>query len=130
MNIEIKHRWTNACLWSGDADNMRDAVVKAIADDADLIGADLIGANLRGANLSGANLPDGYRIARIDFGGWSICVTPEKTSIGCQTHPNSDWLAWEPDDEQIVRMAHGASEFWARHKEAVRAVIRDVMGAN
>ena len=73
MNIEIKHRWTNACLWSGEveeqgsaAENIGAAVKAALAGgadlggadlgDADLGGADLHGADLGGANLRGANL--------------------------------------------------------------------------
>ena len=53
-------------LWSGEAADLRDAVVQAVASGADLSGAhlsgadlsgaDLLGAHLSGAHLSGANL--------------------------------------------------------------------------
>ena len=56
MNIEIKHRYTNNALFACDAENMSEAVVKAVADGADLYGANLRGANLYGANLRGADL--------------------------------------------------------------------------
>jgi len=93
--------------------------------DANLSGANLSGANLRGANLSDANLPTGHRIASLCFGGWPVTVTPETTTIGCQTHPNEKWLSWQPDD---VREMHSDAEaWWTRHREAVCAVIRDVM---
>ena len=61
----------------------------------------------------------------MDFGGWSICVRVEETSIGCQTHPNADWLRWSPDD--VAHMEAGASEWWATHGDAVKAAIRCVM---
>ena len=97
---------------------------------ADLSGADLDGANLSGADLSGADL-SGARIdtpiCRMDFGGWSICVDADRTSIGCQTYPNEFWLAWEPGSPKIVRMHPDASAWWATHGEAIRAVIRCVM---
>ena len=92
---------------------------------ANLCDADLCGANLCGANLCGANLPKDQRIASLCFGGWGITVTPEWTAIGCQQHPNADWLKWEPAD--VATFAETASEWWAKHKDAVRAVIRDVM---
>ncbi len=56
MNIEIKHRWTNAVLCSFEADDLREAVIKAVKSDANLGGANLGGAKLGGANLGGANL--------------------------------------------------------------------------
>ena len=92
---------------------------------ANLSWADLSGANLSGANLSGANLPTGCRIAALCFGGWPVTVTPETTTIGCQSHPNAKWLEWTPDD--VAEMHRDASAWWTRHCDSVRAVIRDVM---
>ena len=54
---------------------------------------------------------------------------PEWTRIGCQKHPNSEWLKWEPEDAEIRAMATGARDFWRLHKDSIRAVIRDVMVA-
>lgn len=54
--MKILHRYTNACLWDGDAPTIKDAVTAALASDADLRGADLGGADLRGADLRDANL--------------------------------------------------------------------------
>ncbi len=54
--IEIKHRWDESILWSGEAQDIKAAVVKAAADGANLSGANLSGADLSGANLSGADL--------------------------------------------------------------------------
>jgi hypothetical protein len=89
-----------------------------------LSGADLGAADLSCANLSGAALPDGYRIARLDFGGWSVTVTPTHTHIGCQSHPNAGWLAWSPED--VAHMDPGAKEWWTRHGAVIKALIQDV----
>jgi len=103
--------------------NLRDANLSG----ADLSGADLSGANLSGANLSGANLPTGFRVASLCFGGWPVTVTPSTTTIGCREHPNTAWLAWSVDAPEIAAMNANAAEWWRRHREAVCAVIRDVM---
>ena len=92
---------------------------------ADLEKANLEGADLEGANLSGAKID--MPICRMDFGGWSICVYADRTSIGCQSHPNEDWLAWTSESEVIKRMHEDAPTWWATHGEAVKAVIRCVM---
>lgn len=89
--------------------------------------ADLREADLTGANLTGADLPKGYRIAALCFGGWPITVTPEVTTIGCQRHPNELWLGAEADDPRIAEMHDDATAWWMRHRDAVCAVIRDVM---
>ena len=93
----------------------------------DLSGADLRGTDLRGANLSGAVLPAGYAIASLCFGGWSVTVTPTTTTIGCQSHASTQWLAWAVDAPEIAAMHEDASAWWRRHRDAVHAVIRDVM---
>jgi len=121
--------------------NLHDADLRG----ANLHGANLLGANLLGANLHGANLHDAdlrgadlryasisyaaidSPICRMDFGGWSICITPEKTSIGCQTHPNDQWLSWTDDCADIKRMHANAAAWWSTHGEAVKAAIRCVM---
>ena len=106
---------------------------------ADLSYANLRGANMSYANLSGANLSeadlseadlrgakDGC-IARLDFGGWSICVRADHTTIGCQCKPNESWLLWSHESPEIAAMHADAPEWWRVHGEAVKAVIRCVM---
>ena len=61
--MKILNRWTNVCIWEGEAETMRGAVSAALksgADlrDADIRGANLSGADLRDADLSGADLRD------------------------------------------------------------------------
>ena len=139
MNKQIRH-WTGRVLFEAAANTVKELLLAALLSganlsDADLSDADLSdanlryanlrGANLRGANLRGANLPPTYRIASLCFGGWSVTVTPETTAIGCQRHPNADWLRWTPDD--VAHMHDDAKSWWTRHRESVCAVIRDVM---
>ena len=96
---------------------------------ADLRWANLRWANLRGADLSEANLrgADDGCIARLDFGGWSICVRADHTTIGCQCKPNESWLLWSHESPEIAAMHADAPEWWRVHGEAVKAVIRCVM---
>ena len=52
MSKQIKHRYTEAVLFDGDAGmTTRQVLEKATASKANLYGADLYGANLGGANL-------------------------------------------------------------------------------
>ncbi len=61
--IKIKHRITNAVLYTtsvsdGDLHPVRTALISAVQSNANLTDANLTGANLTRANLSGANLED------------------------------------------------------------------------
>jgi len=63
MNVEIKHRYTGAVLFTCDVPEgvasemaVRHALEAAVKSGAYLSGANLRDANLSGANLSGANL--------------------------------------------------------------------------
>ena len=118
-------RWANLQVANLQGANLQGANLQG----ANLRGADLRGADLRWANLQGANLRRAHldlAICRLDFGGWSICVYADRTSIGCQTHANESWLAWEPQSPEINEMHSKASAWWAIHGEAVKAVIRCV----
>ena len=58
--VRIPHRWRSEPVWEGEAANLRDAVVRAVAAKANLRGANLSGANLIGAYLIGAYLGGAY----------------------------------------------------------------------
>jgi hypothetical protein len=108
--------------------NLRDADLScANLMGANLSGADLRGANLRLANLSDANLSNAKSnsVCRMDFGGWSICIRENETSIGCQTKENAFWLRVEPKD--VKSMGDGAQEWWEIHGDAIKATIKCVM---
>lgn len=66
-----------------------------------------------------------FAIAFICFGGWSVTVSHDATTIGCQCHPNEKWLAWAPND--VAEMHDDAADWWRLHGECVKAVIRHVM---
>jgi uncharacterized protein YjbI with pentapeptide repeats len=55
--MEIKNIY-GAVIYTSEAETVKDAVVEAVAKDANLRGADLTDADLRGADLRGANLTD------------------------------------------------------------------------
>jgi hypothetical protein len=94
MKFEIKSRWNDAVIWSGDAESILLAVKAALASGANLYeaylyGANLSGANLSRANLSGATMPDGraWELYRLDpLAG--ICDEPEarKRAIAAWGH--------------------------------------------
>ena len=123
-----------------EADTLKEVLVEAVKQKANLYGANLYGADLRcadlrcadlrcanlyGANLSGVILPEDFKVARLDFGGWSVLVMKDKTIIGCQEHENTKWLKFTPKD--VATFAEGASEWWEQHGASVKAVIKDVM---
>ena len=91
----------------------------ALLSYANLSGANLSYANLSFANLRDANLTE--PICRMDFGGCSICICKDKTSIGCHTRTNVEWLSYSPDD--VDSFATGAKEWWATYQAAIKAAI-------
>ena len=58
VKFEIKSRWTGSILFEYEKENntLKDTVVQAVKEGADLKGADLEGAYLEGADLKGADL--------------------------------------------------------------------------
>ena len=78
MKIEIKHRFTDAVIYTAEvADSikselrLRAALEQATVNKANLSGADLSGANLSGANLSGADLR-GADLSGADLSGANL----------------------------------------------------------
>jgi hypothetical protein len=69
--FEIKHQGTNAVLYTGGGESLREIVEKAIAAGANLAGANLARANLDGANLDGAYL-DGANLAGAYLAGANL----------------------------------------------------------
>jgi hypothetical protein len=68
MTIEIKHRYSGAVLFKSEETTIKDAVIDARNNGADLSRADLSRADLRGAYLFGANLR-GADLGGADLGG-------------------------------------------------------------
>ena len=91
MTVEIKHRWTNAVLFTSQVESVREALEGAVRARANLVGASLAraslaranldGANLDGANLVGANL-DGANLARAKgVGDWTKTIRDDIRTV-------------------------------------------------
>ncbi len=122
--------------------NLREANLRG----ADLRGADLEGADLREVNLREANLREAnlrwanlrwaniagcsftFPLCRMDFGGWSICIRADETSIGCVTRDNAFWL--KATDDDIVVFAPEALTWWGKYGSVVCAAIEAVQEDN
>ena len=128
--IEIRHRHTNGILFSGEYENLRDAVVAAVAARANLAGANLAGANLADANLAGAYLTgakwrDGIVLIRrpLQLHGlaWPVTILDQHMQIGCELHTLAEWASF--DNERIARMGgRAARKFWDTHGPALLAL--------
>src|SRR3990167_5532157 len=68
MKLELKHKTTNAVLFTLDAKTIKDALENAVKGGAYLGDANLRDANLRDANLGGANL-DGANLGEANREG-------------------------------------------------------------
>src|SRR6186713_49028 len=73
LKIEIKSRFTGKILFSYEKENntIKDTVLKALEDGANLVRANLYGANLDGANLVRANL-DGANLYGANLDGANL----------------------------------------------------------
>ena len=129
MQIEIKSWLTGSVLFSGEYENIREALeagVKSRADimsGADLSRANLYSVNLSGANLSGANLSRAYLssadLSRADMSGANldskhcfISISPIGSENGCL------WVM--ADDKGVLKYNRGC--FSGTEKEFMFAV--------
>ena len=128
MKIQIKTIF-GKLLYESDAENIKTAVEKAVAEriplsGADLSGADLEGADLRGAYLGGAN--DEKIIIektplQILTDVYDIIVFDKHMKIGCEFHPLADW--WKFDTKRIAKMdGTKATHFWKTWKKPLQAI--------
>jgi uncharacterized protein YjbI with pentapeptide repeats len=62
VKIEIKNKWTGSIIFEYSKENntIKDTLLEAVKNKADLQGADLQGAYLQGADLQGADLQGAY----------------------------------------------------------------------
>ena len=139
MKIEIKNRFTNACLWTGEVEergrapkNLGAAVKAAIASGANLFGADLSRADLSGANLSGASLFGEKIQALRAFSGlyqyqiWAYVLEDGKPCVrmGCLYKTVAEWGAVtirESNTSEFPNDGSPKSEQRARAFEFARA---------
>ena len=140
--IEIKNRFTGGIIHSGDFQSVKECLLDAIKNDANLRGANLRGAdlryanledaNLRGADLRYANLGDAdlrwcagnkCEIKSLWFSDvYPITYTSEYMQIGCERHKIADW--WEFDDKRILKMdGKTALKFWRENKDLIKQIV-------
>ena len=71
--MKILNRWTLSIIFENEKETLRETLLDAIKEGADLRGADLRGADLRGADLRGADLRDadlrGANLSGADLSG-------------------------------------------------------------
>ena len=100
--IEIKSRCTgDVILRDDEAETIRDAVVKAVANRTNLRGANLSGADLREANLSRANLPSPTVVLLATWGDLSQQLCADLMLFDARNHP---------DPTAFDRWANGSGE--------------------
>ena len=105
--IEIKNRWNEAVLYSGEHVDVKEAVEAAVKAGANLIRANLSGANLIRAYLSDANL----RGAKVGAGADEAALVGLRPIV--QIGPigsRNDWLTvfWCGDAD--VRISTGCQQ--------------------
>jgi len=62
----------------------------------------------------------------MDFGGWTICIREDVTSIGCKMFKNEFWL--NASDDEISKLDKNALNWWEIHGSVIRDTIKLVMG--
>jgi len=68
----IIYKIDGSVLYESDKETVKEAVVEAVDDEANLYGADLYGADLREADLYGADLREAY-LYGADLRGAELC---------------------------------------------------------
>ena len=110
--IVIKHR-DGRTVWTGEAETIREAVLRALAAGADLRGAYLHGADLRDAYLHGAYLGDAYLHGADLRDAVGIDDQPAKSDQPERSPlTREQWQAQKPRTD-----AERAARFRARHPE-------------
>jgi len=106
--------------------------------EASFTGADCRGVNFRYSNLTGADFREACislanfdhtirgAVCRMDFGGWSICIHEDITTIGCQLFNSTELLEFTPDSPEIRNAHCHAQSWWVSYGPAVKAAIRCV----
>lgn len=101
IKLEIKNRWTGAILFEfeKEGNTIKDTLLQAKEQSADLRGADLRGADLQSADLRGAYLQSEKILCAIVFTGlYDYLVIPyitekgeKRIKMGCHDRLLEDW---------------------------------------
>jgi len=111
--IAIKHRVTEQTLREFDVETVKDALVKAVSEKANLDGA-----NLRGANLDGEKITKNpLSVSGIRY--WCL-ISDAYMRLGCKRFTHDEWANFT--DETIRDMDSGALDFWRQWKAPLLAM--------
>jgi hypothetical protein len=108
---EIKHRYTDAVLYSGQGESLREVVIAAISAGANLADAYLADAYLAGANLAGANL------ARANLAGAYLAGARNIPEIPEVADPATPYKRAVTDEEREQRRLDRMAMFRARNPD-------------
>lgn len=106
--IAIKHRFTGKTLCEFEAETVKDALVKAASEKADLYGADLDGEKITKNPIS---------VTGISY--WCL-ISDGYMRIGCKRFTHDEWANFT--DETISDMDSGALDFWRQWKAPLLAM--------
>ena len=105
MKIEIKHRYTNEVIYSCEAESIKEAVEKAVKENANLRDANLWNADLQNAK----NLDKTIKLPM--HCEWSHGITNGNLiHIGCEKRTIEEWDLFFNSDEKLST-ERGTQEF-------------------
>jgi len=119
--MEIKSIYRHL-LFESIKETIKETLIQAVSEGADLRDADLTGADLRDANLRGANLTvadlTGANLTVADLRGaslpmyskWIFSFTEGKLTIGCKTKTIKEWDEFFESNEEF-ETPRGTQEF-------------------
>jgi hypothetical protein len=115
MKIEIKHRYTNEVIYSCEAENIKEAVEKAVKENSNLENANLENANLGYANLENVNLENAKNLDKTIklpmYCKWTHGITNGNLiHIGCEKRTIEEWDSFFNSDEKLST-ERGTQEF-------------------
>ena len=113
MLIKITSRFdSKRVIYEGDSETLKDLLVKAASEGADLTGADLRGANLEGAKIDGEEITkEPLMIQGLYY--W-VLITESYMRIGCKRYTHQEWSEFK--DPTIAAMDSKALDFWNEWK--------------
>ena len=110
LKIQIKNRWTGSILFEYEKEDntIKDTLIEAVKNDADLRGADLRGANLSGADLRGAGLRSanlrGADLRDADLSGADLRGAKQIPYIPLACPSDGAFIGWKKVGRYLVKL--------------------------
>ena len=110
VKIQIKNRWTGSILFEYEKEDntIKDTLIEALKNDADLSGADLRGAYLSGADLSGADLRGAYLrdadLSDADLSGADLSGAKQIPYIPLACPSDGAFIGWKKVGRYLVKL--------------------------